>query len=249
MSHTSFSRAINFTNRWCLLCCFCGVLTAGVGFAQQATSSTPNAPQQAPAAPVIEEWGDDFNGETLDTQKWERFTFQGGSGGKTEVKNGQLNQRSFAETRAGVRSKKVFKTDRFYVEGTVAKVGAGFPVPGERNAPLGFATLTILFDGSGNNRLEWILTSENTLQAWAIINGRGERLDNGRLGTKIKNPHLGIARRGDEIFYMLSDGIEQPQVALQKTIAGLPTSFTVMLYGFGSSENNWDAVRVQTAKQ
>ncbi len=242
MSHTSFSRLINFANRLCLLGCFCGVLTTASSFAQQSASQTPTAL-------AIEEWGDDFNGETLDTQKWERFTFQGGAGGKLEVKDGQLRQRSLFDTRAGVRSKKVFKTDRFYVGGTVAKVGAALPAPGERNAPLGFATLTILFDGSGNNRLEWILTSEKTLQAWAIINGRGERLDNGRLGTQLKNPQIGIARRGDEIFYMLSDGKEQPQIALQKTIKGLPKDFTVMLYGFGASENNWDSVVVQAAKQ
>lgn len=238
MSHALFSRFINL----CLLACFfCGVLTINNGFAQE--QKTPQA------APAIEEWSDDFNGETLDAAKWERYTFQGGGGGKLEVKDGQLRLRSLSETRAGVRSKKVFNTDRFYVGGTVAKVGAALPAPGERNAPLGFATLTILFDGSGNNRLEWILTSEKTLQAWAIINGRAERLDNGKLGTKLKNPQIGIARRGDDIFYMLSDGKEQPQIALQKTFKALPKDFTVMLYGFGASENNWDALVVQAAKQ
>jgi hypothetical protein len=29
----------------------------------------------------------------------------------------------------------------------------------------------------------------------------------------------------------------------------MPRAFRVMLYGFGSSENDWDAVRVVTPKQ
>jgi hypothetical protein len=36
---------------------------------------------------------------------------------------------------------------------------------------------------------------------------------------------------------------------LRKTIKNLPRSFHVFLYGFGSSENNWDSARVVTVKQ
>jgi hypothetical protein len=77
-----------------------------------------------------------------------------------------------------------------------------------------------------------------------VIDGKGERLDNKKLGTKVKNPTLGIVRKGDEFFFMLNG-----QEGLKKTIKNLPRSFHLMLYGFGSSENDWDSVRVVTAKQ
>ena len=122
---------------------------------------------------------------------------------------------------------------------------------GDRSAPLGFAALTVLFDGAGRNRVEWILTSEGTLEAWSVVDGRGERLDNRKLGTKMKNPVLGVVRRGDEFLFVLN-GPDSPeeaaQVGLRTTIKNLPRSFRVMLYGFGSSENDWDAVRVVTLK-
>ena len=53
-----------------------------------------------------------------------------------------------------------------------------------------------------------------------------------------------IARKGDEYFFALNG-----QVGLQRNIRNLPSSFRVMLYGFGTSENNWDSVRVVTVKQ
>lgn len=220
-----------------LLFLFC--LIASPAYAQQSSS-----PQGQSAQPAFEEWTDDFNGTELDQTKWEKFTFEGGSGGKIEVKDGQLRQRAVGGSRYGVRSKREFTGDRFIVEGTVAKVGAGLPEPNSKAMPLGFAALTILFESAGRNRIEWILTSEGTFEAWSIVDGRGERLDNRKLGTKIENPTLGIVRRGDEIFFMLNG-----QQGLQKTIKNLPRTFRVMLYGYGSSENNWDAVRVVTAKQ
>jgi hypothetical protein len=39
------------------------------------------------------------------------------------------------------------------------------------------------------------------------------------------------------------------EAGLRKTIKNLPRAFHVMLYGFSSSENNWDSVRVVTVKQ
>ncbi|MGH9901636.1 MAG: glycoside hydrolase family 2 TIM barrel-domain containing protein [Pyrinomonadaceae bacterium] len=57
-------------------------------------------------------------------------------------------------------------------------VYAALPEPGQKCLPLGFAALTILFDGSGRNRVEWLLTSEGTFEAHAVVDGRGERLDN-----------------------------------------------------------------------
>ena len=39
------------------------------------------------------------------------------------------------------------------------------------------------------------------------------------------------------------------EVGLESTVRGLPLNFRVMLYGFGSSENNWESLAVQTLKQ
>lgn len=213
--------------------------------------SDPIFAQDKPSGRQAEEWGDDFSGEKLDANKWEKFTFEGGGGGKLEVKNGEVRIRSASKTRAGIRSAKSFTGDRFYAEAHLAKVGAGLPEPGSNGATLGFAALTILFDGSGRNRIEWILTSEGTFEAWAVTDGRSERLDNRKLGTKMKNPVLAIARRGDEFLFVINspDGKqEDAQVGLKTTIKNMPKSFHLMLYGFGSSENDWSAARVVLAK-
>ena len=223
----------------------CALFPAGAPRAQQPAVS---GQQKTPA---FDEWGDDFGGAALDETKWERFTFEGGGGGKLEVRGGVLRLRSPGKTRAGVRSKDSFSGERFSVEARVAGVGPQTPAPGDRAAPLGFAALTILFDGSGRNRVEWILTSEGTLEAWSVVDGRSERLDDRKLGTKMKNPVLALVRRGDEFLFVLNgpdSPPEQAQVGLRKTIRNLPVSFRVMLYGYGSSENNWDAVRVVTLK-
>jgi len=57
--------------------------------------------------------------------------------------------------------------------------------------PLGYANLTVLFDESGRNRVEWILTSEGVFEAWAIVDGVSSRIDNHKLGTKSPNPTIG----------------------------------------------------------
>jgi hypothetical protein len=225
-------------------------LTA-VGVVPQQPQAVQASQQKSQQQPAFDDWGDEFGGASLDESKWERFTFEGGGGGKLELKDGQLRLRSANKTRAGVRSKQSFSADRFSVEARVAKVGPQLPDAGDRAGDLGFASLTVLFDSSGRNRIEWILTSEGTFEAWSMVDGRGERLDNRKLGTKLKNPVLGIVRRGDEFLFVLN-GPESPaqdaQVGLTKTIKNLPRSFRVMLYGFGSSENNWDSVRVVTMK-
>lgn len=151
--------------------------------------------------------------------------------------------RGMGGARSGVRSKQSFTSERYIVEGTIAKVEMALPAAEQRGGALGNAVLTIMFDGSGRNRIEWLLTSEGTLEAWSVVDGAGERLDNRKLGAKIKNPTLGIVRRGDEFLFMLNG-----QQGLSKTIKNMPRSFRVMLYGFSSSENNWDSVRVVTAK-
>jgi hypothetical protein len=231
-------KAVVFIVAAVMLC----VAAAPAGDAQQP------APQQQPA---YDEWADGFEGAALDEAKWERFSFEGAGGGKLEVKEGELRLRSVNGSRAGVRSRQAFSGDRFSVEARVARVGQQIPLPGDKSSPLGFASLTLLFDGSGRNRVEWILTSEGTFEAWSVVDGRGERLDNRKLGTKLKNPVLAVVRRGDEFLFVLNgpdSPPEQAQVGLRKTIKNLPGTFRVMLYGFGTSENDWDAVRVVTLK-
>jgi hypothetical protein len=96
-----------------------------------------------------------------------------------------------------------------------------------------------------------MLTSEGTFEAWVVRDGRGERLDNRNLGTKMKNPVLSVVRRGDEFLFVLNSPEGKPedaQIGLKTTVKNMPKSFRLMLYGFGSSENNWDNVRVVTAK-
>ena len=64
-------------------------------------------------------------------------------------------------------------------------------------------------------------------------------------------PRRPPARRGDEFLFILNGPDSPPQeaqIGLKKTIKNLPRNFRVMLYGFGSSENNWDSVRVVVAK-
>ena len=202
------------------------------------------AQQQQPAQPAIEEWRDDFEGDKLDEAKWEPFTFEGGSGGKIEIKDKQLRLRGTGESRSGVRSRQTFQGERFYVEGAVAKVGPRAPRAGEGAFPAGYAIVTVLFDGNATNRIEWLLRSDGILEAWQSIDGRLTRIDRGNLATKEKAPQLGIARRGEKLYFMLNR-----EVGLESTVRGLPLNFRVMLYGFGSSENNWESVAVQTLKQ
>src|SRR5215208_7557786 len=121
-----------------------------------------SAAQTAQQQPAYDIWSDEFDGAALDETKWERFSFEGAGGGKLEVKEGELRLRSLNGSRAGVRSRQTFSGDRFSVEAKVARVGQQVLTPGDKSSPIGFASLTLLFDGSGRNRVEWILTSEGT---------------------------------------------------------------------------------------
>lgn len=226
-----------------LLAVICITLVYGPGLAQQPGSPAPS-PSQKAQAPQAEEWGDDFSGTALDEKKWEQFSFEGGSGGTLKLVDGQLQMRSVSGARSGVRSKPTFNGDHFVINATLAKVGPALPEPGSSGSPLGNAIVTVLFDSSGRNRIEWLLTSEGTFEAWSMVDGRGERLDSRNLATKASTPTLSIARRGDEYLFALNG-----QVGLQKTIKNLPRSFRVMLYGYGSSENNWDSVQVLIPKK
>ena len=55
-----------------------------------ATISLARVPPSSQAQPATVEWTAGFEGDSLDTAKWERFTFEGGSGGTFKVENGQL---------------------------------------------------------------------------------------------------------------------------------------------------------------
>jgi hypothetical protein len=208
----------------------------------QPSAQAQERPSNAPSNLAVEEWIDGFDDAALNFEKWELYSIEGGNG-KVEVKGGRLRMRAQNGWRAGVRTKQTFSGDRFIVEATIANVGRALPDPNSNALPIGNAIVTILFDGSGRNRIEWILTSEGTFEAWSIIDGQGERLDNKKLGTKVKNPTLGIVRKGDEFYFMLNG-----QEGFRKTIKNLPRTFHLMLYGFGSSENDWDSVRIVTAK-
>ncbi len=185
--------------------------------------------QTSPASqPSAEEWLASFDGTALDESKWERFSLEGGTGGTFKV----------------VRTKQKFKADRFIVEATLARVGLALPESGKTGVPVGYANLTVLFDDSGRNRIEWILSSEGVFEAWAIVDGISSRIDNHKLGTKTPSPTVGIVRRGDDFLFMLNG-----QTGMQKAVKNLPRDFWVMLYGYGSSENDWSSVRVVTMQQ
>src|ERR1051325_7638159 len=102
--------------------------------------------QQKPQAMAADEWVDNFDGEALDQTKWERFSFEGGSGGKLKVENGELRMRGVSGSRSGVRSKTTWTAERFIFEATLAKVQAALPEPGQPGAPIGNAILCVLFD-------------------------------------------------------------------------------------------------------
>ena len=200
------------------------------------------APALIEGGKPVDGWGDSFDGQALDSAKWDRFTFEGGGDVKAEVSGGQLRLRGPQGARSGVRSKQTFAGESFTVEATVGKVAPALPDAEPRGVPVGHAILTVLFNGSERNRLEWILTSEGTFEAWAIVNGQGARLDDRSLGTNFINPTLGVVRRGDEFAFTVNG-----QEALRKSVKGLGRSFQVMLYGYSSTENDWDAVRVEAA--
>jgi hypothetical protein len=218
----------------------------GLAAAQQAAPPNQGTPtSQAPAAqPAIEEWRDDFDGDRLDEARWEPYTFEGAGRAKIELKDKQLKLRGSEGLRAGVRSKQSFHGERFYVEAALGKVGTRVPEPGEQSFPPGFAIVAVLFEGNPANRIEWLLRSDGIFEAWQSVDGRMTRVDNGKLATKEKTPKLGIARRGEKIFFMLNR-----EVGLESTIRGASPNFKIMLYGFGTSENDWDFVAVQTIKQ
>lgn len=189
---------------------------------------------------ALVEWKDDFNGDALDEKSWEQYSLEGG--GNVKVSDGKLFTSGANGSRFGVRSKKTFENEKFIVSGKIAGLTAGIST--SSGTPTGNAILSVMFDDKGANRLEWILTTEGTFEAWLMRDGKSERLDGKNLGTKEKTPTLGIARRGDEYFFMLNG-----EVGLQKKIKKLPTEFRVMVYGFGTSKDEWDMISIITPQK
>ena len=111
---------------------------------------TRSKPCNANAPPAVEEWGDDFDGDQLDETKWEPYTFEGGGGGKIEVKDKQLKMRGSGGSRSGVRSKQTFRGERFYVEAALAKGGPTHSGARRGSLPAGFAIVAVLFDGNSD---------------------------------------------------------------------------------------------------
>ena len=190
---------------------------------------------QQPAAMAVSEWIDDFDGASLDPAKWERFSFDGPSGGTVKTDNGVLHIRGLGGSRFGVRSVPEFRAEKFLVEASLPNP------PAATDTPMAFAVLAVMFDSAGRNRIEWIFRSDSHFEAWIVRDGRSEQLDNRRLATTVKNPTLAIARRAGELLFLLNG-----EVGVQKSIKDLPREFHVMLYGFGTSQNDWDSVRVVT---
>ena len=114
----SFSRLLSLALTVCL--------GAACAFAQ----GTPAQPKQ----PQVDEWSDSFDGKQLDAGKWERFSFEGTSGGKLKVEEGELRMRGMTGSRSGVRSKQSFTGDRFILEATITKWTMLLPAPDQKDA-------------------------------------------------------------------------------------------------------------------
>ncbi len=194
----------------------------------------------APTPPALTEVKEEFDGEALDPKKWEQYSLSGV--GKIKLEKGKLQTSGATDSRAGVRTVATFTGERFLVSTKIAKVSAG--LSSNSGTPTGNAILAILFDNGGVNRLEWIMTTEGRFEAWWMHDGKSERLDSNSLGTKEKSPTLGIGRRGDDYFFMLNG-----EVGLQKNIRNQPLNFRVMLYGFGTSKDEWESVSIITPEQ
>ncbi len=201
-------------------------------------TTTPTA-QTKPMQPALTEQKEEFDGTALD-DKWEQHSLEGG--GTIKVANGKLMTNGSNGSRSGVRSVQSFTADKFVVSAKIANLAAG--LSNDSGTPTGNAVLAVLFDNTGVNRLEWILNSDGRLEAWLMRDGKSERLDGNKLGTKEKTPTLGIGRRGDDYFFMLNG-----EVGLKKTIKNLPATFRVMLYGYGTSKDEWEMVSVITPEQ
>ena len=212
------------------------LILSGAIFTQaQDTSAKPAA--TAPPAPALAEVKEEFDGDSLDAKKWEQYSLNGV--GKVKVEKGKLITSGANDSRAGVRTVATFTGERFLVNAKIGKITAG--LSDASGTPTGNAILAVMFDNTGFNRLEWLMNTEGTLEAWIIRDGKGERLDGKNLGTKEKSLTLGIGRRGDDFYFMLNG-----EVGLQKNFRNLPATFRVMLYGFGKSKDEWESVSVVT---
>lgn len=214
------------------------LLTAGAMLcaAQQPTDSS----KPAPNAPALVEFKEEFDGAVLDAKKWEQYSLSGA--GKIKLEKGKLLTSGANDSRTGVRTVQPLTGERFLVNAKIAKVSAA--LSDAAGTPTGNAILSVMFDNTGVNRLEWLMTTEGRFEAWLIRDGKSERLDGNNLGTKEKSPMIGIGRRGEDFFFMLNG-----EIGLQKKIKNLPATFRVMLYGYGTSKDEWESVSIVTPEQ
>lgn len=220
---------------------FALILGCAVWCAAQQPQAAPSAPTTpAQTAPVLSEWKEEFEGTALDAKKWEQHSLEGG--GTIKVAGGKLTTSGASNSRFGIRSVESFNTDKFVVSAKIASVTAGLSEAS--GTPTGNAVLVVLFDNNGANRLEWILNTDGRFEAWLIRDGRSERIDGKNLATKEKSPTIGIGRRGDDYFFMLNG-----EVGMQKKIKNLSSTFRVMLYGFGTSKDEWEMVSIITPEK
>ncbi len=214
------------------------IFTGAIFIAAQEQTPKPATP--APTAPALAEVKEEFDGDALDSKKWEQYSLNGV--GKVKIEKGKLLTSGANDSRAGIRTVPTFSGERFLVSAKIGKVSAG--LSDASGTPTGNAILSVMFDNTGVNRLEWLMTTEGRFEAWLIRDGKSERLDGGNLGTKEKSPTLGIGRRGDDYFFMLNG-----EVGLQKKIKNMPQNFRVMLYGFGTSKDEWESISIVTPEQ
>ena len=127
----------SFSRLLCLVATVC--LSAACALAQGGSPASPPPTQQQPQ---VAEWVDNFDGKQLDEDKWERFSFEGTSGGKLKVEEGELRMRGTTGSRSGVRSKQSFTGDRFIFEATITKVDMLLPAPDQKDT-LGTAVLAV----------------------------------------------------------------------------------------------------------
>ncbi|MEZ5426896.1 MAG: hypothetical protein R2747_11555 [Pyrinomonadaceae bacterium] len=215
-------------------------LTLVLGGSSRSLAQDGKKGNQKQAAPTLIEWKDEFEGDALNEKNWEQYSLEGG--GTIKVAEGKLITSGADGSRFGVRTKKTYDSEKFIVSAKIASVSAGLSAAS--GTPTGNAILSILFDNTGKNRLEWVLSTEGVFEAWLMRDGKSIRLDGKNLGTKEKSPTLGIARRGDNYFFMLNG-----EVGLQKEIKDLSPTFRVMVYGFGASKDEWEMVSVITPKE
>jgi hypothetical protein len=162
------------------------IVALGFGGQIRAQEAKPSAsPPSTQNKSQYEEWSDDFTGESLTESKWEKFTFEGGSGGKLEVKTGLCKFAAQANTRRNSHKKFLFRRP-FRRRSPIVESRSGVSRTRQPHLDARFRNSDhfVRRFGAQSNRMD--ADQRRTLEAWSVTDGRGERLDNKKLGTKMK---------------------------------------------------------------